>query len=101
MEVQRLEAPDVSPIVLGSNPTIAPTIANKLRTIPTRVGRTVKYQQVAAWISSSFGELEGVVVGRFPSFGHQPKSAEVGVPSIRFPPALDLEPLAIGFTGLG
>ena len=70
-----------------------------MRTIPTRVGRTVGYQQVAKVVSSIFGDLEGAIFVVDPLFRHEPEAADFGVAAIGFAPAFDLESLAIGIAG--
>jgi hypothetical protein len=67
-------------------------------TIPTRVGRTLDYQQVTAARSKFFRESERLIILFYPLFGHQPQAAKVNVTTIRFAPTFDFEPLTIRFT---
>src|SRR5260370_149848 len=48
----------------------------RMRTIPTRVGRTLDYQQVTAHGPSFFRESERLIFLIHPLFSHQPKASK-------------------------
>ena len=69
------------------------------RTIPTRVGRTPPAQQVMSPFSTKHRDSKRPFLLVDPLFGNQPKAANLNIAAVRLPPPLDLEALAIGFSG--